>query len=213
MTDASARVLLVEDDAAIRGAFTLLLEDCGYTVQTAGTGEEVRAAILGHLRAHRKWYAVRSELNNAAWNALTFLAILFAALASILTAVNEGAGPGEGVDRTLLIVLPALSALCGTLLVQFRLQEACRIRDQGRIAEMRQHARRSDRHSLRVVVHRAVDRGEVDIASVTAARLEVGRAMICQYFLFDVVPIADRLIMEIVDEVLLPLFHAGVPGS
>jgi CheY-like chemotaxis protein len=41
-------VLLVEDDAAIRGAFTLLLEDCGYTVQTAGTGADaLRMAAAG----------------------------------------------------------------------------------------------------------------------------------------------------------------------
>jgi AcrR family transcriptional regulator len=124
-------------------------------------------------------------------------------------------------------LLPDTGSLRGDLLALLRQQaevlagpvgEAMRallsdaLRDQGRIAELRQHARRSDRHSLRLVVYRAVDRGEVDIASVTAQRLEVGRAMICQYFLFDGVPIADRLITEVVDEVLLPLFRASAPS-
>lgn len=43
MTDAgtTARtVLLVEDSDAIRDAFTILLEDAGYTVLGAGTGED-----------------------------------------------------------------------------------------------------------------------------------------------------------------------------
>ncbi|HET6762745.1 MAG TPA: response regulator [Longimicrobiaceae bacterium] len=48
MTESAARVLLVEDDAAIRGAFTLLLEDCGYAVQAAGTGADaLRLAAAG----------------------------------------------------------------------------------------------------------------------------------------------------------------------
>lgn len=37
---AAKTVLLVEDSAAIRDAFTILLEDAGYTVLGAGTGGE-----------------------------------------------------------------------------------------------------------------------------------------------------------------------------
>jgi CheY-like chemotaxis protein len=37
---AARTVLLVEDSDAIRDAFTILLEDAGYTVLGAGTGEE-----------------------------------------------------------------------------------------------------------------------------------------------------------------------------
>lgn len=43
MTDAAATgrtVLLVEDSDAIRDAFTILLEDAGYTVLGAGTGHD-----------------------------------------------------------------------------------------------------------------------------------------------------------------------------
>lgn len=105
----------------------------------AKTGPEVQKVILAGLGVDRKWYAIRSRRSNWAWNGLTFLAILFASLASILAAVNQGALPNPGAAlnqdmfRISLIVLPALSALCGTLLVQFRFQEVCRIRDQGRI--------------------------------------------------------------------------------
>jgi CheY-like chemotaxis protein len=37
---AAGTVLLVEDSDAIRGAFTILLEDAGYTVLGAGTGAD-----------------------------------------------------------------------------------------------------------------------------------------------------------------------------
>ena len=43
--EAKPRVLLVEDSPAIRDAFTILLEESGYEVASAGTAEEaVRAA-------------------------------------------------------------------------------------------------------------------------------------------------------------------------
>ena len=42
------RVLLVEDDSAIRGAFTMLLEESGYAVETAGTGAEALRLAAHH---------------------------------------------------------------------------------------------------------------------------------------------------------------------
>jgi CheY-like chemotaxis protein len=42
-------VLLVEDSDAIRDAFTILLEDAGYTVLGAGTGHEALALAAAHL--------------------------------------------------------------------------------------------------------------------------------------------------------------------
>ena len=41
-------VLLVEDSEPIRDAFTILLEDAGYTVLGAGTGEEALRLTSGH---------------------------------------------------------------------------------------------------------------------------------------------------------------------
>lgn len=42
-TDQSAAVLIVEDDALLRDAFRLLLEESGYRVLGAGTGDEAVA--------------------------------------------------------------------------------------------------------------------------------------------------------------------------
>ena len=46
---AARTVLLVEDSDAIRDAFTILLEDAGYTVLGAGTGHEALALAAAHL--------------------------------------------------------------------------------------------------------------------------------------------------------------------
>lgn len=46
---AARTVLLVEDSEAIRDAFTILLEDAGYTVLGAGTGAEALALAGAHV--------------------------------------------------------------------------------------------------------------------------------------------------------------------
>jgi DNA-binding response OmpR family regulator len=48
MTADQPSVLLVEDDAGIRGAFRLLLEESGYRVDAAATGHEAIALAEGH---------------------------------------------------------------------------------------------------------------------------------------------------------------------
>jgi CheY-like chemotaxis protein len=46
---AARTVLLVEDSDAIRDAFTILLEDAGYTVLGAGTGEDALRLAAEHV--------------------------------------------------------------------------------------------------------------------------------------------------------------------
>lgn len=45
MTEPSHTILLVEDDALLRDAFRLLLEDAGYRVREAGSAAEALAAV------------------------------------------------------------------------------------------------------------------------------------------------------------------------
>ncbi|WP_020580377.1 TetR/AcrR family transcriptional regulator [Actinopolymorpha alba] len=63
------------------------------------------------------------------------------------------------------------------------------------------------------IARRAADRGEIDPSAVTPRRLEVGQALLRQHFLIKGTPIPDEVIVEIVDEVLIPLLHAGAPVS
>ncbi|MGH3647824.1 MAG: TetR/AcrR family transcriptional regulator [Micromonosporaceae bacterium] len=81
--------------------------------------------------------------------------------------------------------------------------------DPGRTAELRRYSQGTGRAAMREIVRRAVARGEIDDTAVTPRRLDVPRAMLRQEFLFQGVPIPDQVLVEIVDEVLLPLLRAG----
>jgi AcrR family transcriptional regulator len=77
--------------------------------------------------------------------------------------------------------------------------------DQGRIAELRRGSRGSGRRSMQEITRRAAARGEIDAAAITPRRLEVAQALLRHHFLIEGVPIPDQVIVEIVDEVVLPV--------
>ncbi|MER7013070.1 TetR/AcrR family transcriptional regulator [Saccharopolyspora sp. NPDC000359] len=77
--------------------------------------------------------------------------------------------------------------------------------DEDRMVRLRRFSRARGRRTMAEVIRRAVERGEVP-AEVPARRLEVGQAMLRQQFLFGGTPIPDEVIVEIVDDVLVPLF-------
>ncbi|MCI2421722.1 TetR/AcrR family transcriptional regulator [Saccharopolyspora sp. K220] len=73
-------------------------------------------------------------------------------------------------------------------------------------AKARRYSQGAGRRRMQEVIQRAVDRGEIDPADVTPRRLETGQALLRHHFLFDGGPIPDEVIVEIVDDVLIPLF-------
>jgi AcrR family transcriptional regulator len=81
--------------------------------------------------------------------------------------------------------------------------------DAARLAELRQRSPGVGRTAMREVVRRAVQRGEVDPGRVTPRRLDTGHALLRQHFLFQGGPVPDAVIVEIVDEVVLPLLTMG----
>jgi AcrR family transcriptional regulator len=83
--------------------------------------------------------------------------------------------------------------------------------DPEKARRVRSYARGSGQAGMREVVRRAVDRGEVDPAAVTERRLESGHAMLRHQFITRGVPIADDVIVEIVDEVMIPLLQLPRP--
>jgi hypothetical protein len=62
---------------------------------------------------------------------------------------------------------------------------------------------------MRDVVRRAVERGELGLGTITARQLEAGLWVMRFHFLINGSPIPDEVIIEIVDEVVLPLLHAA----
>ncbi|WP_327093238.1 TetR-like C-terminal domain-containing protein [Nonomuraea sp. NBC_01738] len=77
--------------------------------------------------------------------------------------------------------------------------------DRSQAAALRRNSQGQGRRMMEEIARRAVARGEIDEASVTPRRLDVGQAMIRQHFLFHGVPIPDELIVQVVDEVIVPL--------
>ena len=56
---------------------------------------------------------------------------------------------------------------------------------------------------------RAMERGELPPEAITARQLEAGLSVMRFHFLVNGAPVADAVIVEIVDEVVLPLFRAA----
>lgn len=83
--------------------------------------------------------------------------------------------------------------------------------DPEKAGRVRSYARGSSLAGMREVVRRAIARGEMDPAAVTERRLESGHAMLRHHFITRGVPIPDQVIVEIVDEVMIPLLHLPRP--
>ena len=79
--------------------------------------------------------------------------------------------------------------------------------DPSRTLELRRHSRGTGRRIMQELTRRAVERGEINADAITPRRLDVAQAMLREQFLFHGPPIPDAVIVEIVDETVLPLFR------
>jgi AcrR family transcriptional regulator len=82
--------------------------------------------------------------------------------------------------------------------------------DPSRTLELRSHSQGTGHRIMQEIVQRAVTRGEINSAAITPRRLHVAQAMLREQFLFHGPPIPDAVIVEIVDETVLPLFLGRV---
>ncbi|MEV0623319.1 TetR/AcrR family transcriptional regulator [Nonomuraea sp. NPDC050404] len=83
------------------------------------------------------------------------------------------------------------------------------LRGESPLGTLRRNSQGTARKLMEEVVRRAVERGEIDPERVTPRRLDAGHALLRHNFLFEGPPIADGLVVEIVDEVLMPLLKPG----
>ncbi len=84
------------------------------------------------------------------------------------------------------------------------------LRDPASTAEVRRRSPGAGRRTMQEIARRAIERGEIDASAITPRRLEAGHALLRHHFLFNGEPISDDLIVQIVDEVILPLFKANL---
>lgn len=82
------------------------------------------------------------------------------------------------------------------------------LRDPAHTAAVRRYSQGTARRTMQEIARRAVERGEIDVGAITPRRLEAGHALLRHHFLFSGEPLTDELIVQITDEVILPLFRA-----
>ena len=82
------------------------------------------------------------------------------------------------------------------------------LRDPGLAGQLRGYTRGRSLAALRDVLRQAGQRGELSPEAITPRQLEAGLSMLRFHFLVNGAPVADTVIVEIVDEVVLPLFRA-----
>lgn len=141
----------------------------------------------------------------------TRLELVMAAVYSVLPDPSDVADTGSLRGDLLALLRHTAAALDGAPGEAMRglLSEA--LGDRGRGAALRENSQGAGRRMMHEVVRRAVERGEVEAGAVTPRRLDVGQAMIRQYFLFNGPPIPDALIVEVVDEIIVPLLGCPAP--
>jgi AcrR family transcriptional regulator len=76
--------------------------------------------------------------------------------------------------------------------------------DPDRAKEIKSHAQGRSARSVRVLVERAIARGELGAVELTPRQAVAGHAMLRHHFLWQG-EIPDELVVQIVDEVVLPL--------
>ncbi|MQA27801.1 MAG: TetR family transcriptional regulator, partial [Micromonosporaceae bacterium] len=136
-------------------------------------------------------------------------------MAAVYHAIPDPASPPDmGNLRGDLLALLRLNAelMAGPAGEAMRglLSEA--LSEAGGFSGLRRLSRGAGRTAMLEITRRAVERGEIDADAVTARRLEVGQAMVRQHFLFQGTPIPDEVLVEIVDEVVVPLFTGAQSG-
>jgi AcrR family transcriptional regulator len=85
--------------------------------------------------------------------------------------------------------------------------------DPSRTLELRNHSRGTGHRAMQEIVRRAVERGEIHSGAITPRRLDVAQAMLREQFLFHGPPVPDAAIVEIVDEIVLPLFRHRIASD
>jgi AcrR family transcriptional regulator len=87
------------------------------------------------------------------------------------------------------------------------------LRDPVRAEQFRARTRGNSAAMIEKVLRRAHQRGELDADAVTRRQREVGPALMRFHFLTNDGPVPDEVIVEIVDEVVLPLLWSRDGGE
>jgi AcrR family transcriptional regulator len=135
--------------------------------------------------------------------------LVMAAIYDLLPDPAAAADTGSLRGDLLALLRTAAEMLAGTGGTAIRGLINDALRDPELAARLRSYTRGRSVSAMGDVVRRAMERGELPQGTITARQLEAGLSVMRFHFLTHGPPVPDYVIIEIVDEVMLPLLHAA----
>jgi Transcriptional regulator len=179
-------------DVAILEATIAEIDEVGYAdLSMERVAERARASKAS---LYRRWPSRVELVMTAAYHLLP----------------DPGTASDTGSLRGDLLALfrSAASAFAGPAGVAIRGLLSDALRDPALATQLRSYTRGSSLQTMREIVARAGRRAELDAESITTRQLEAGLALVRFHLLTHEAPIPDTVIVEIVDEVVVPLLRA-----
>jgi AcrR family transcriptional regulator len=128
---------------------------------------------------------------------------------SLLPDPAEAADTGSLRGDLLALLRSAAEMLAGPGGTAIRGLISDALRDPQLADRLRSYTRGRSVAAMNEIVRRATDRRELGPGTITTRQLEAGLWVMRFHFLINGSPISDEVIVEIVDEVVLPLLHAA----
>jgi AcrR family transcriptional regulator len=135
--------------------------------------------------------------------------LVLAAVYGLLPDPAAAADTGSLRDDLLALFRSAAGLLAGPAGTAIRGLISEALRDPELAAQLRRYTRGRSVAAMRDIVRQARERGELPPAMITARQLEAGLSVMRFHFLVHGGPVPDQVIVEIVDEVVLPLLRAA----
>jgi AcrR family transcriptional regulator len=179
-------------DAAILRATIAEIDQHGYVgLSIERVAERARASKAS---VYRRWPSKVALVLAAVYNELPDTAV----------------APDTGSLRTDLLALfrSAARLLAGPAGVAIRGLVGDALREPELADQLRGYTRGRSMAALHAVLRRAGQRGELSPEGITPRQLEAGLSVLRFHFLVHGAPVADTVVVEIVDEVVLPLFRS-----
>jgi AcrR family transcriptional regulator len=139
--------------------------------------------------------------------------LVLAAVYGLLPDPAAAADTGSLRDDLLALFRSAAGLLAGPAGTAIRGLISEALRDPELAAQLRRYTRGRSVAAMRDIVRQARERGELPPAMITARQLEAGLSVMRFHFLVHGGPVPDQVIVEIVDEVVLPLLWSREGGS
>ena len=180
-------------DTAILEATIAEIEVAGYPALSMERVAERAKASKASL--YRRWPS-KVEL---------VMAAIYDLLPEPATTVDTGSLRGD----LLALLRTAADLLAGPAGTAIRGLVSDALRDPELAVQLRTYTRGRSVAAMEDVIRRAVGRGELGPGTITLRQVEAGLWVMRFHFLIHGGPVPEQVIVEIVDEVMLPLLHAA----